>query len=440
MPRPPSARGRRRRAGRRAPDWNPWARSAVGLALALNLAALWLSAARGALLGAVLMAVIFGVGCLIFGGTPRARRAALGILGVTAVFVAVFAAVVFGDGLDGVAGSSVMARRLESAVGEDNSVNSRITAVRMGVLGYRDRPLLGWGPENYEAAWGRHITAELATAKVFDQAHSKVIEVAATTGTAGLFVYLLLCLLLGVAAIRGIRRRRGNERLFALAMATTLAGYFVQCVVMFDTLSFILQFAVLAGYLAWEEGRSAPAGWGFSPSPVRWRARVRWRAALAGRWASLAAALVVAGLLGWGLFQYNLRPWQSAQHRPIQGSLPEIVGNVRESSERFPPLANFRRVFLLTNADAVLPLLTDPVEVAASLELLEEEIALALAAEPESWRIHHAAALAYRAAAGHDVQYLEPARRHLAELARRSPRSAYTEEARAALEAERGER
>ena len=165
-----------------------------------------------------------------------------------------------------------------------------------------------------------------------------------------------------------------------------------------------------------------------------WRAPVRWRAALTGRWASLAAALVIAGLLGWGLFQYNLRPWQSAVHRPIQGSLPEIVGNVRESSERFPPLANFRRVFLLTNADAVLPLLTDPVEVAASLELLEEEIALALAAEPESWRIHHAAALAYRAAAGHDVKYLEPARRHLAELARRSPRSAYTEEARVALE------
>ena len=444
--RPPSARGRGRRAGRRAPDWNPWARSAVGLALALNLAALWLSAARGALLGAVLMAVIFGVGCLIFGGTPRARRAALGLLGVTAVFVAVFAAVVFGDGLDGVAGSSVMARRLESAVGEDNSVNSRITAVRMGVLGYRDRPLLGWGPENYEAAWGRHITVELATAKVFDQAHSKVIEVAATTGTAGLFVYLLLCLLLAVAAIRGIRRRRGNERLFALAVATTLAGYFVQCVVMFDTLSFILQFAALAGYLAWEEGRSAPAGWGFSRSPVRWLAAqgwlsaVRWRAALTGRWASLAAALVIAGLLGWGLFQYNLRPWQSAQHRPIQGSLPEIVGNVRESSERFPPLANFRRVFLLTNADAVLPLVTDPVEVAASLELLEEEIALALAAEPESWRIHHAAALAYRAAASHDVKYLGSARRHLAELARRSPRSAYTEEARAALEAARGER
>ena len=419
-------------------DPNPWVRWALGLSILLNLSALWLSAARGALLGAAVMTVVFALGCLVLGDRPLVRRAALAFLALTAGGAALLAVAVFTGHPEPVAESSVMVRRLRSAAGDDNSVNSRLTAVRVGAQAYRDRPVLGWGPENFGAAWGRHITADLATDEIFDQAHSKVIEVAATTGTAGLFAYLLLCLLLLAAAARAVAARRGGQRLFALAMATALAGYFIQCVVMFDTLSFILQFSLIAGYLAWEEGRRAPEGWGAASSGLRHRlARLpgapRWRGAPGGGGAGLLAALALAGLLAFGLFQYNLRPYQAALHRPIEGTLPEIVLNQRESMDRFPPLANLRRLFLLTNADGVLSRMSAPAEVAASVELLAEEIERALALEPESWRVRQAAALLYAAAAVHDPAYLEPARRHLAELERLSPRSIYTEEARRAL-------
>ena len=60
--------------------------------------------------------------------------------------------------------------------------------------GFKERPILGWGPENYNTIYHRYVRAQDVPwpVKDFDQAHNKLVEELATKGVLGLISYLLL--------------------------------------------------------------------------------------------------------------------------------------------------------------------------------------------------------------------------------------------------------
>ena len=72
------------------------------------------------------------------------------------------------------------------------SVQSRLAAWEAGIEGLAERPLLGWGPGNFVIVFGRFASGFGAVAEVHDQAHGKLVEVAATTGAAGLLAWVAL--------------------------------------------------------------------------------------------------------------------------------------------------------------------------------------------------------------------------------------------------------
>lgn len=82
----------------------------------------------------------------------------------------------------------------------------------------------------------------------------------------------------------------------------------------------------------------------------------------------------------------------------------------------FEPLANGPRVILFNNVAANWPVLAAHHEELARrlMRWTGEEEAAALAAEPESWVIHHALARMYRAMAQTHPEYDAAARRHYA--------------------------
>ncbi len=154
----------------------------------------------------------------------------------------------------------------------------RLMAWKAGALGVLDRPLLGWGPENYKNAFDLHFPPELFTAPVseawFDRAHNMIVDVGATTGILG----LAACSALYGLALAGLLRMwfRNREATHSILIAALLLAYLIQNLFSFDTINTNgVVFLVLA-YAAWicSGGRPTPApshAQHSSVMPIRWQ-------------------------------------------------------------------------------------------------------------------------------------------------------------------------
>ena len=407
------------------------------LAMTLSLWAMWLTATRGALVGMIAGVAAFALGYILWGGMPRVRLACWGLLATAAAAVALL--VIFG--LNSASGRVTETEeiRQRTAVFEtgwldDRSVRGRIESMRTGVDAWRERPLLGWGPENFLIAWGRHAAPDPDIVERFDQAHNKPVETLATTGIIGLAGYLAVWVALGWVMLRSVRRRAGYEQLLAAALAATLASYFVQNLFLFDTPVTVMLFAGLAAFAVSEEWRTADGGG--APSRIA-GVRAGWGRGLrlplvSGMLRAPAGvalvAIALAALAAAGAVFYNGRQY-SAAATTLQGraapSWEQRSAYYDRAIAQFPGMANYPRLYLINDAAVV-------AESEYSRRFSDDEFGQivgparaageqGLAAEPENWRFRVALARFYLAAAGRDAEYIGPAQRNAAEAARLAP-------------------
>ena len=134
------------------------------------------------------------------------------------------------------------------------------------------------------------------------------------------------------------------------------------------------------------------------------------RLAVLARVAVAAVAVALAG--GSVVTNHAIHAGSAAIHRGETGDA--FLEELERSMRAFEPLANGPRVILFNNVAANWPVLAahHPELARRLLEWTGEEAAAALAAEPESWVIHHALARLYRAMAATHPDYAEAAQRH----------------------------
>ena len=445
-----SRSGRRRMARREGLrfDYTMWLmglRAFWALAVVLSLWALWLTGTRGAIIGLGAGAVAFAIGYIIWGTLGAGRWASYGILAVAIVILLLVVVARTTPVLDPVINSNTMLERLNSIGTDDGSISGRIESVRVGLRAYLDKPLLGWGPQNYLIAWGRHFDAESGVRKQFDQAHSKPVEELTTTGAIGLLSYMLVWLAMAWAIIRSVRRRQGYDQLFVLALGATLTAYFVQNLFLFDTPATMMQFAFLVAFAVSEEGwarsHDRQAGqdggrrWpgigipGIPKMPEGWRPRLGLgrvssylRTPLGG---TLMVAVLAALAIG-SLVLFNFRAYSGAETvaTAMDSSIAwaERADYFDRSVDSFPPLANYPRIYLIIESRKAMNDLTDE-EFRQAVDLVTREGQRGLEAEPENWRLHIFLARFYQVASGRDPGYLEVARVHVDELSRLAPRT-----------------
>ncbi|HYK87131.1 MAG TPA: O-antigen ligase family protein [Acidobacteriota bacterium] len=128
----------------------------------------------------------------------------------------------------------------------------RVMAWKAGVLGILDRPILGWGPENYKYAFDLHFPPRILTypeAGVwYDRAHSVIVGVGAASGLLGLGAYLTFYVLVFIFLLRQWRRTR--EVSHTLMIAALLAAYLFQNLFSFDTVNTNVIVFLLLAYVA----------------------------------------------------------------------------------------------------------------------------------------------------------------------------------------------
>ena len=342
------------------------------------------------------------------GGWRRAAVSTAVGLGAAAI---VLGALFFGPARTGSPEGEVMRLEVAKFQFQHPTVQGRLAAWETGVRGFGERPLLGWGSENFDTVFGRFASGYAATMEPHDHAHGKFIEVAATTGAAGLAVWLALWAATFLAVLRAARRTDRREKALAVFVGAALAGYFVVTQSLFDTTAGLLQHTLLLAFVVSLEHPAPTAG----GSP---RARGPW---LAWRWARGGAMILALGVSGAGLASNRAIHRASREVYRAAAAPEEFDLHLERAIETFAPLANLPRVMLFDTVARNWEELRrrQPEEAMRLLTLADAEAVAALDAEPENWRLQHSLARLDAAVAATEPEYAGRAGRRL-ERARRS--------------------
>lgn len=241
---------------------------------AVGVAVLLASGTRGAWIG---FAVAVVVGLALLARSRGVSRRAIAALAAAAVGTLSIVAIL--------AAAGAIPDRLRSAT----TLAERTDLWRGSIEMAADRPLTGWGPDQFAYAYGPYRpSAERGAQSPYESPaaspHNETLTVLLAGGAPALLAYAALWLAVATAAVRA--RPRGNRGVGTVALLAALAGYLAQAQFSIPDPSLAVIAMTLLGALA----GLAPARRGVVRSQAV-PARVVWAPRVVG--AALAAAAVV---------------------------------------------------------------------------------------------------------------------------------------------------
>lgn len=200
---------------------------------------LYYTATRGALLGLV-AGVLFSLSLFVFLAKGKLRNFSLGLLIILFALGGVFW---LAKDSNFVTSSPVLSRFANISVTEVTT-QSRFLIWRMSLQGFKENPVLGWGPENYSQVFAKYYNPLMWRQEPwFDRSHNIFLDWLIDAGLLGLLAYLSLF----ATAFYSIWKFRSKLSHGAYVLAGLLVAYLFQNIFVFDNLiSFILFFSLLA--------------------------------------------------------------------------------------------------------------------------------------------------------------------------------------------------
>ncbi len=131
---------------------------------------------------------------------------------------------------------------------------------------YTDRPLFGYGPENYRYGFNKYYNPDLHE-QWFDRAHNVIFDYLNLGGPLALLFYLSL---LG-AAVYYLWQARGDDYFLSVLLISLVSAYFFQNLFVFDSLNTYLPLLVTLAMSAWLYLRNQKHSWQLSNSARAWQ-------------------------------------------------------------------------------------------------------------------------------------------------------------------------
>lgn len=192
--------------------------------------------------------------------------------------------------------------RLASISPQDSSIEFRLLAWQGSFKALRDRPVFGWGLDNYRNAFDRYfppgILSNLYAEQWADRAHNLVLDVAIPAGIAGLAAFSAFCALLLGFLLKP--RSPGHDFHGRPVFAALVLGYLLQALSTFDSVNTDAVLYALLAYASYRYSRSRTEAAAASEAGSSSRGTSGWKA-----WAAIAVA---AGLGSLAFHASVLRP------------------------------------------------------------------------------------------------------------------------------------
>lgn len=230
-----------------------------GLKIFYSIAALtaiggvYLSLSRGPLLGlgiAVLISLPFLISELFKKIKTRYPKFNAGIASVAIIFFLILLFV----GSYQLLKDNYMVRRFENLFKmstSDASALNRLASWKIALKAVKDRPILGWGQENFDLAYYKHydpqFLSNISDETWFDRAHNNFLDIASTVGLAGVVAYLFIWFAAAMALF--ILFRRGDKK-EGIVCSALLIAYFISSIFFFDSIVVFLPFILVLAFIS----------------------------------------------------------------------------------------------------------------------------------------------------------------------------------------------
>ena len=228
------------------PRGKRWLASSLYCAvIVFDTIALLFTGTRGTILGLIGGAIVSVLIFAFLRGSKRTRTIAV---------VSVCVVILLGGGIyagrnTGLVKGVVFLDRLASISTSDTTIASRFINMSIAWQGVKERPLLGWGQENYAIVFDKYYDPRMyADEPWFDRVHNIIFDWLVAGGFLGLISYLSIF----VAALWALWRKASNFTAVEKSIFTGLfAGYFFHNLTVFDNVTSYILFATVLGYIVW---------------------------------------------------------------------------------------------------------------------------------------------------------------------------------------------
>jgi oligosaccharide repeat unit polymerase len=214
----------------------------------LNAVVIYLTATRGVILSGVVGLIIMSM----FYISTRVKTSkwkpikTAAIMAIIICFIIVAVTMIISD-KNYIIEQDITLSRFASMFSDD-SVNARLNSWKMAWNGIKERPVLGWGQENFIGIYTVNPIPLKGEQIWTDRAHNIIIEWLINAGILGLLSYMAI---LGSALylIRQGYRRKLFSKKESFTITTALFVYFIQNLFTFDTINTYFIFFALMAYI-----------------------------------------------------------------------------------------------------------------------------------------------------------------------------------------------
>ncbi len=245
-------------------DTRLWLRVALGALAAAQTLVILYTQTRGTLLAVLVTAAVLGLWA-----AARQKRLRPWAAGAFVALALVGGVLYVNRGQDWVGDIPGVGKLVRTTLTEGGGVRTRIIAWEIALEAFVERPLLGWGPENFYYAFNRFYNPESyrygSYETWFDRSHNTLLDVLSMTGALGMLAYLAVF----AVAVWTVERRikaRDMRRWEGMLSVGMLLAYVVQNLTVFDAHTSYLYFYLLLALIA---ARPLPEGGAATEGRVR---------------------------------------------------------------------------------------------------------------------------------------------------------------------------
>lgn len=217
------------------------------IGVGLVFMAIFLSQTVGVILGMAGGIFLLFIWALLFSQNKIFKKYTAVLIGVIVIFSGIFFATKNSSIWENIPGLN----KISGLSFESEAISGRLVAWGIGLQAFQEKPILGWGFENFRAAFSKHYEPKILTTSMsgtyWDKPHNIVIEYLVNTGLLGLLAYLFIFIVVFFTLIK--KRDNFGNNLAAPIFLSVIVAYFIQNLFIFDTIGTYLMFFLILGFI-----------------------------------------------------------------------------------------------------------------------------------------------------------------------------------------------
>jgi len=225
-----------------------WQKGFFVAVIIFGIPVLLMTAVRGAILSLLASAFIL---ILFLAFSSKNRKIKICLTIAIVIFIILAGIIWLNKNADWVKNISWLNRITNISLGT-STVRTRLWSWTSAIKGWKEKPIFGWGPENFMYLHmkyfdPRHFTG-LGAETIWDRAHNIILEMLSTEGVVGLLSYLSIFAVVFYLLIKKFKDKKIDNLTIGILSAALIA-YFGQNLFIFDTFANYFLFFLVLGYI-----------------------------------------------------------------------------------------------------------------------------------------------------------------------------------------------